>query len=57
MDPRGRKCEKQGAEGNIWAQEGGSEKRIVLVEMFRTKWEEVREGWCWGECLDPTLRK
>jgi len=44
LDPRGRKCEEDGAEGNICTQEEGSERRIVLGGMFGTKWEEVREG-------------
>ena len=43
MDPRGRKCEADGAEGNIWTQEGGSERRIVPGVMFGPKSEEVRE--------------
>jgi len=30
LDTRGRKSEEDGAEGNIWTQEGGSERRIVL---------------------------
>ena len=44
LDPRGRKCEQDGAEGNIWTQEGGSERTIVLGGMFGPKKEEVREG-------------
>ena len=46
MDPRGRKREEDGAEGNIMTQEGGSERRIVLGGMFGPKREEVRGGWC-----------
>ena len=57
MDPRGRKCEEDGAEGNICTQEEGIEVRIVLGVMFGPKWEEEREGYCWGECLDPRRRK
>ena len=44
MDPRGRKWEEDGAEGNIWTQEGGSERRMVLRGIFGPKREKVREG-------------
>jgi len=46
LDPRGRKGEKDGAEGNIWTQEEESEKKIVLSGMFAHKREKVRGGWC-----------
>ena len=46
MDPRERKCEEDSAEGNIWTEEGGSERKIVLGGMFGPKREEVRGGWC-----------
>ena len=43
MDRRGRKREKDSAGGNVWTQEGGSERRMVLRGMFGPKREEVRE--------------
>jgi len=46
LDPRGRKGEEDGAEENIWTQEGGSESRMVLREIFGPKREEVRGAWC-----------
>jgi len=48
---------EDGAEGNIWTHEGGSERRIVLGGIFGTKREEVKGGWCCGEYLDPRGRK
>ena len=44
LDPRVRKEEEYGAEGNIWTQEGGSERRMVLRGIFEHKREEVSEG-------------
>ena len=46
MESRRRKLEKDIAGGNVWTQEGGSERRIVLGGMFGPKREEVRGGWC-----------
>ena len=46
MDPRGRKREEDGADGNIWTQESGSERRMVLRGIFGPKREEVRAGLC-----------
>ena len=57
MDPRGRKREKDIAGGNVWTEEGGSERRMVLREIFGPKREEVREAWCRRENLDPSGRK
>ena len=36
------------AGGNVWTQEGGSERRIVLRGIIGPKREEVREGLWWG---------
>ena len=44
LDPRGRKREKDIAGGNVWTEEGGSERRMVLRGIFGPKREEVREG-------------
>ena len=57
MDPRGRKREKDSAGGNVWTQEGGSERRMVLRGIFGPKREEVREAWCRREYLEPRGRK
>ena len=42
MDPRRRKRDVDGAEENIWTQEGGSEGRIVLRGIFGPKREIVK---------------
>ena len=44
MYQRGRKREKDNAGGDVWTQEGGSERRMVLRGIFGPKREEVREG-------------
>jgi len=44
LNPRGRKFEEDGAEGNIWTQECGSERRMALTGIFGPKSEEVRGG-------------
>ena len=46
MDPRGRKREKDSPGGNVWTEEGGSERRMVLRGIFGPKREEVRGAWC-----------
>jgi len=46
LDTRGRKGKEDGAEGNIWTQDGGSERRMVLRGIFGTNSVEVRGGWC-----------
>jgi len=38
--------EKDGAEWNIWNQERGSERRMVLRRIFGPKREKLRGGWC-----------
>ena len=52
MDPKGRKGEKDSAGGNVWTQEGGSERRMVLRGILGPKWEEVRVEWCWGKYFE-----
>jgi len=37
LDPRGRKREKDSAGGNVWTQEGGSERRMVLRGIILTQ--------------------
>jgi len=44
LDTRGRKCEKDSAGENVWTQEGGRERRMVLRGIFRPKREGLREG-------------
>ena len=46
MDTREWKCEDDGVKGNIWTQEGGSERKLVLRGIFGLKREEVRGEWC-----------
>ena len=38
------KREEDGADRNIWTQEGGSERRMLLRGIFVPKREEEREG-------------
>ena len=46
MDPRERKWEEDGAEGNIWNQERGSERRMVFLGTLGPKRQKVRGGQC-----------
>jgi len=46
LDPSGRKREKDIAGVNVWTQDGGSERRMVLRGIFGLKREEVRGGLC-----------
>ena len=57
MDPTGWKGEKDSAGGNVWTQEGGSERRMVLRGIHGPKREEVRVEWCWGKYFEIRGRK
>ena len=41
MEPRRRKLKVDGAEGNIWTEEGESERRMVLKVIFGLKREKL----------------